>query len=278
MKILIIHSNGIHDKNRHYRECFCLQRSFAKLNHICDIYGQGHLLSDPDYNSYDIILNCENYGNNWIPNLSIYTKPLKLFWAIDAHCTGEQNVEWIYKNHGYNYILHSTKTFVKRPHHIWTPNCFDDSLIHPLPDIKKEYSIGYCGTYGPSQREYLVKTLKDKVSLKDDIFVIGDDMVRAINSYHIHFNYNIRGDINYRNFETIGCNTMLLTSYDYAQYDALGFKNFENFIYYVSEYDLLNKVKLLQNNPDLIKKISNAGYELSKNYTYDKFVERLLKI
>jgi hypothetical protein len=72
MKFLIIQENGRHEKNRIYRECFCVQRSLLKLNHECIVWGLGHdnFKSKIDFNSFDVIINLENYDTvGWVPNL-----------------------------------------------------------------------------------------------------------------------------------------------------------------------------------------------------------------
>ena len=63
MKILLIQENGRHDANRNYRECFCLQRAFIFHGHECDVWGLGHtnFTNIPEYESYDWIINLENY-------------------------------------------------------------------------------------------------------------------------------------------------------------------------------------------------------------------------
>ena len=63
MKVLIIQENGRHKENKNFRECFCLQRSFEKLNHNADVWGLGHnnYNETPNYESYDLIIKLENY-------------------------------------------------------------------------------------------------------------------------------------------------------------------------------------------------------------------------
>ena len=88
MKILIIQENGRHDENRHLKECFCFQREFKKLGDTVDIWGLGHKTYEklPNFNSYDLILNFENYDETgWVPNLSEYIKPVKFLRSMDAH-------------------------------------------------------------------------------------------------------------------------------------------------------------------------------------------------
>ena len=49
-------------------------------------------------------------------------------------------------------------------------------------------------------------------------------MVKAINSYKIHFNRNHSKDINYRTFETLGCQTVLVTNNTDRLKDLLRFR------------------------------------------------------
>ena len=101
-------------------------------------------------------------------------------------------------------------------------------------------------------------------------------MVKAINTYKIHFNCNIGNDINYRSFETIGCKTVLATNYD-KQYLDLGFIDGENCLLYKNEDDLIYKLKNTLNNDNLMDILSSNGYELSKKHTYEIRMKYLIK-
>lgn len=274
MKILIIQENGRHNDNRNFRECFCLKRAFENLNHICDIWGLGHANYNniPKYDDYDIIINLENYDeDNWIPNLRFYSKPLKILWSIDAHCRGEEIFEKTFYEGGYNYLLHSTKDYVKKDYHIWFPNCYDDTLIKKL-NISKKHKFGFCGNY--VNRKNILLELKEKYNLHLDIFIIGEEMVKVINEYNCHFNLNIANDINYRSFETIGCGTILMTNYN-ENYKELGFVNEKNCLIYKNKSELNTYIENLDyfiNKSD----IAINGLELAKNHTYTKRIEKLL--
>jgi hypothetical protein len=57
------------------------------------------------------------------------------------------------------------------------------------------------------------------------------------------------------------------------------FKDMENIVIYDNETELFEKLNVLSLDNNLIKKISNSGYELVKNnHTYDNRVDVLLKI
>lgn len=277
MKILIIQENGRHDKNRQFRECFCMQRALSKLSHTCEVWGLGHSNYNQqlDFNSYDLIINLENYDQtNWVPDLS-QVKCKKMLWAIDSHCRGQHVYLGEFKKGGYDIILQATTNFVDS-NSVWFPNCYDNSLINRRQS-EKQYDVGFCGNV--ANRGVLLNLLESSgFSFKKDIFVIGDDMVRAINSYRVHFNANIAEDINYRNFETIGCATALLTSFN-PQYESLGFRDGENCFLYKNTHELLDKLDLLISNKQLREKIQNNGYHLAINqHTYDHRAKQLIDI
>jgi len=272
-KVLLLQENGRHKDNQNYRECFSLQRAFNYNNFDADIWGLGHSnYSDtPNWELYDLIINLENYDEqNWIPNLEKTKKPIKCLWSIDAHCRGEFIYEQTFNIGKYDYILHSTKDFVTKPYHIWFPNAYDDDLIKPL-NIEKTIDFGFCGNY--VNRKSILHFLKDNYNLVLDIFVIGNDMVKAVNSYKCHFNKNIANDINYRSFETIGCGTVLLTNYN-PQYIELGFEHGKNCFLYNSIDELIYLIDFIKKSDILTMK--NNIIELAKEHTYKKRVKKLI--
>ena len=273
MKILIIQENGRHDANRHFRECFSLKRAFEYHGHHVDIWGLGHenYKDDIHFNSYDLIFNLENYGDNWLPDLKNITKPIKVMWSIDAHCRGTEPYEQIFKNGKYTYLLHSTKDYVKESYHKWFPNAYDDDLIKPL-NTQKTINFGFCGNY--VNRKDILQWLNKNYGLHLDIFVIGQKMVEAINSYKCHFNLNIANDINYRSFETIGCGTLLLTNYNLV-YEEMGFKDKTNCVFYKNQKELIDNI--VNMNTYVNSDIANNGLILAKQHTYKIRVGNFLK-
>ena len=277
MKILLIQENGRHKENREFRECFSLQKSFNKLGHEATVWGLGHdnFNETPLWEEYDWIINLENYDSGWVPSLSNVKLPIKFLWSIDAHFRGEEVYEEAFKKGKYTYMLHSAQHLVKKDYHIWFPNCFDDNLIKPL-NIDKKYNFGFCGNY--VNRAQILNWLRETQQLHLDIFVIGESMVKSINSYSCHFNYNMdfkkSPAINYRNFETIGCGTLLLTSQS-SEYEKLGFKDGVNCFIYNSIDEIVEKMNYIKNNDTT--EIAKNGLLLSKTHTYDNRVIELIK-
>ena len=102
-------------------------------------------------------------------------------------------------------------------------------------------------------------------------------MVTCVNSYKIHFNINLANDINYRSFETIGCNTVLLTNYNH-QYEKLGFVDEENCLIYRSVADLEQKILKYKDDFGKIRHISENGYRLSKEHTFYERAKKILQL
>ena len=295
MKIVIIQEAGRHEKNKNFRESLNLHRGFSRIPGIeSKVWG----LNYPDFNMSfseieqwsDIILIIENYTSNWLPVNEIKnSKKLKIFWSIDSHCVLDQHKE-ICALLNIDILLNSTESYipnfdglVKKSY--WFPNSYPDDLIFPK-DINKTIDVGFCGNV--LNRGGVINSL-DKYGIKKDIFVIGDDMVDAINSYKIHINCNISNDINYRTFETTGhqceykhcnksgCGTFLLTNYT-PGLEKL-FDIGKEIVVYNDLNDLDNKVKYYLENEEEREKIAKSGYERSKkNHTYNKRCEELINM
>jgi hypothetical protein len=250
------------------------------MGHDCVIWGKGHenFGEVPDFNLYDLVINLENYGDEWLPDMSRWSRPFKMIWCIDAHVRGQEPYERIFRNGKYDILAHSTKAYVREKHHLWLPNCTDASLVKPMPTVAKTHRIGFCGNHVTPQRKQAVNLLSQVFGLKQDIFVIGEDMVRAINSYHIHFNMNIANDINYRSFETLACGTVLVTNYS-PEYLELGFVDGVNCFFYTDERDMVRVVTKAINmigSPEFAS-IGDAGRQLFlERHTYAERAEKIL--
>ena len=271
MNILIIQENGHHDLNRNFRECFCLKRGFEHHGVNVDVWGKGHegFDTEPAWESYDLIFAIENW--DWMPDMSnVDTK--KFIWAIDAHCKGSQ----VYNQYGFDKVLHASPQFAEKD--CWLPNCYDDTIIYPLNSLYyQSHGIGFCGNV-VNRQSYLDILKANFPQFRFDEFVIGRGLVEAVNSYLVHWNANIGVDVNYRNFETMGCHTMLLTS-QHPAYGPLGIKDGENCLTYSNTMEMISKAKYALDNHNYRDDIAKAGYELvKKHHTYKNRAQQILEM
>lgn len=283
MNLLIIQEAGRHEKNKKFRESLCIQRALSKINGINSIVWG---LNYPTFNTpfdylekwADVIFILENYHSAWMPIEKIQnSKKLKIFWSVDSHCILDQHQK-LCETLKINILLNSSEQYIPYFKNLvdksyWFPNCYCDELIFPLGK-EKTVDVGFCGNI--INRNHTLKHL-EKFNIKKDIFVIGNDMVEAINSYKIHFNKNISDDINYRTFETTGCGTMLLTnpSPNLQKLFEIG-KEIE---IYNNLDELDEKISYYLNNPKKRIEIQKNGYnKVKKEHTYSNRINFLIKI
>ena len=281
MKILIIQENGRHSENKIFRECFNLQRALLRKNVDTIVWGLGHDNFNTPFQQIikdvDVIVLLENYeSNGWLPDLSIVNK-LKIFWSIDSHMVLMNHITTVVKNK-IDIVLNaieSHQNYFKTSKTFYFPNAYPSDLISPIDGVDKNIFLGFCGSL--LNRSEILDKLENKFELKKDIWKLGNEMVKTINGYKIHFNKTLSNDINYRIFETMGCNTLMLTNS--TENINTFFNDMDNIVIYNNEIELFEKLNILYSDNDLIKKISNSGYELVKNnHTYDNRVDVLLKI
>lgn len=281
MKILIIQEAGRHEANKNYRESLNIHRALTKIGVESVVWGLGYDNFSTPFeeisNDCDTILLLENYEvNNWVPNLSEF-EGLKLFWSVDSHCILTQHTNTCNK-HNIDIVLNaidSHQAFFRNQKTYYFPNAYPDDLIYPMEDVEKVHNIGFCGN--KLNRAAWITELQNKIGLELDEFVIGDDMVKSINSYKIHFNRNIADDLNYRTFETLGCKTVLFTNFT-ENLDKL-FNIGEHLIVFDTIEDLISKYNELINDSDRMNQIAEAGYKHVKdNHTFVNRAKRLVEI
>lgn len=282
MKILILQERGRHEKNREFREALCLKRSLERLGKKCEVWGLGYDNFQVPFETFskdfDVVLSLENYDTGWHPDISRFDG-LKAFWSIDSHCVLHDHVRFC-KNNKIDLLLNSTERYIPYfqdnvKHAAWFPNGYPSDLMSPRNNIERKHNIGFVGSAIP-ERDAILEQIQKFFPLKREIFVIGEDMVRALSSYKIAFNFNIRDDINFRTFEATACGAMLLTNYT-PNLERL-FEIGKEVVIYTDINDLLQKIKFYSENSEARHEIANAGLRKSLIHSYDSRAESLLKI
>ncbi len=280
MKLLIIQENGRREENRAFRECFALQRAFAQLGVECGVWGPGHANYTQPFASvvgdFDAVLSLENYPGAWHPDLASLPLP-KLFWCIDAHMGLARYQEYV-RTHRFDVVFSATELFVPAfaplaARSEWLPNALDATLIDRKPEVVKDIPLGFCGN--TANRVLWLAQLKMRWPLQHDRMVLGTDMVQAIQRYQIHWNRNVSVDINFRTFETLGCETFLLTN----QMVGLNqlFTPGQHLATYVGLGELHEKIAHYLAHPEERVRIARQGYEYVRaHHTYEHRAQQML--
>lgn len=289
IKILLIQEAGRNPPNKEFREALSMQRALITLGHQARVWGLNHPYFDEPFEDaargFDAVLLLEQYDQTgWVPDISGFKGP-RAFWSVDSHCNLTEHVNQAQRQQA-THLLSSTKRFLDYYHvpgmkKYWFPNCYDDTLVFPMPEIDRVNPVGFCGNLnnrGP-WLDLMDSYFEDAglPRVKRDIFVIGQDMVSALNSYTISFNRNIDIDINYRTFETCGTKTFLLTNYTPGLEDL--FEIGRELVTYGSGEDLLIKARYYLNHPGEREAIAEAGFRrVKRDHTYLRRAHQLVEI
>lgn len=279
MHILIIQEKGRHAQNENFRECLNFKRAFDRQYPDIKItiyglnWGTFSTPFDEIIKDVDVIFILENYDSGWMSNLSNVNK-LKIFWSIDSHCALQSHLNFCFK-HKFDIVLnaidqdrrffeaYNMKTY-------YFPNAYPSDLIQPL-NLERSIDVGFVGSIG-NRGDWI-----SRLNINPHVMVLGDDMVKSINSFKIHFNRNLSHDINYRTFETLGCETLLLTN-DTDRLSDL-FTIGKHLVTYDSIEDCRNKILYYLSHPQEREDIAHNGYVHVKDYhTFDNRCRMLVDI
>jgi len=283
MKVLLIQEKGRNESNREFREALCLKRGIERAGHEAVVWGLNYDNFSTPFSEVskdcDALLSLENYDSGWHPDISGF-KGKKLFWSIDSHCSLQNHQAHCLK-HKFDVLLMSNIQHVDHfrglvSSAVWFPNGYPSDLIKPDPSVERSVDIGFCGSL-IGNRENWLNLISSKFNLKRDIFVIGNDMVRALSSYKIAFNINIADDVNFRTFEATGSGAMLLTNYT-PNLEKL-FEIGKEVVVYNSPEHMAQLIEHFIFYENEMKLISDAGMLRAKTYhSYDVRAKQLIKI
>ncbi len=279
MKILLVQSASEHPENWHFREAQCFKRAFIRLGIQAEVWGKGYPLFSIDFKTmaanHDVIIVLENYGNEWLPELSSINKP-KVLWIIDSHKIAKEINAYSARNNVDINLVTWKNHLDLFDRSVWFPPCYPSDLITPYDDWEKKYQVGFCGSRG-NRGDWLDRLTND-VGLKQNIFVLGAGMVQCINSYRIHFNRNETPDVlAFRTVETLGCGAFLLTDDSGNVLDL--FEDGRHLCIYSSYEGCLLKIKYYLEHEDERERIATLGYDLVKRkHTYDVRAEYIIKL
>jgi len=260
-----------------------MQRSLQRAGHECTVWGLNYdnysVPFEEISKGHDVLLSLENYDTGWHPCVNSF-EGVKAFWSIDSHCSLDMHLKHC-RTSSYDLLLSSTQRYLDNyknlvKYGVWFPNGYPSDFIKPNPDVPRSHDVGFCGSSIP-QRDAIVDAIEKDMKIKRDVFVIGNDMVDALSSYKIAFNYNIADDINYRTFEATGAGAMLLTNYT-PNLEKL-FDIGKEIVMYESLEDLKQKIRYYSTHEDERQAIAAAGMLRSRrDHSYDSRAKQFISI
>lgn len=285
-KVLMVQERGRHAENVMFRESENFRRAFARLGVESEVWGLGQPTFDRPFDEvvrdYDVVFVIENYDQQgWLPDFAAIKGKTKVFWSIDSHCAIGKHV-FFAKRSKFDIHLNSTPGYLKNfePFSgkcVWFPNAYPSDLIDKRPDVAKTYPAGFCGSMIGDRASWLADA-DTVVPVKRDVFVLGESMVKCLNTYTVGLNKSIGDDINYRVFETLGAGTALLTNH-VPGIERLFECDGRHLLTYQGNDDMKHKLRHLLDHPDTCREMASAGYKhVREHHTYDTRARELLSI
>jgi hypothetical protein len=291
-RVVLVQERGRHPANREFREALCVQRALERLGVEAVVWGLGYeTFATPlaeTARGADVVVLLENWDERgWLPDIS-RLRTLRVFWSIDSHVTLAAHVATC-RRQKVHLLLNATERYL--PHFraagrscVWFPNAYPADLVHPLPDVAKAHDLGFCGNVlnrgawiEALAAEFGMHVLSFDTPQGPNHDAIGPGMVRAVNSFRMHWNRNLADDINYRTFETLGCRTLLLTNHT-PGLERL-FDREQHLVVYCELEDLRARIRALLAEPARIERIAAAGHAHARaHHTYDVRARQLLEL
>lgn len=288
MKWLVIQSDGEHkgqdgwEPNWMMRECYFIQNALLVFGDKAETWGLRHANYGqmPDLYSFDGIFTIENYELGWLPDVSKCWKALRLYWLIDAHWQPIERFDAVIPQ--YDVVLHSTRQFIEpyqkrfpNQKHVYFPNGVDSRFFDQERYSTRPHSRGviFIGGKGPP-RAAAIDQMVAQCGMSYAYGVTGAAYIRAILNAKIQFNKGLNGDINYRNWETIGLGTCLLTEFD-PEMEKLGFKHDVNCLFYRTIDEAVELAHHFLNTGQW-ERVAQGGYRLSQRHSYTERIKHLL--
>lgn len=165
---------------------------------------------------------------------------------------------------------------------VCVPKGYDQLLLEDK-NYERDIELAFIGSIKSSayhKRKVLLETLASIEKILITRTQSGDEYVAMLNRVRFFVSADVGiGEYMIKNFEAMACGCVLL-AYNQGELEnnALGFIDMENIVLYETIDELISKLNLLRNSPELAEKIAEAGKKLaSEEYTFEKLGAKIVK-
>lgn len=139
---------------------------------------------------------------------------------------------------------------------------YDQELLRNLGQ-PRDLPVGFLGSLKSreySQRKQLVENLAKRAGMLVTRTASGAEYLETLNRIKIFVSADIgMGEFMIKNFEAMACGCVLLAWSQGEEDDLLGFEAGRNVMFYRSEDEAVEKIRLLQSDPELAARIAEEG-------------------
>ncbi|MGF0242239.1 glycosyltransferase family protein [Rhodococcus sp. IEGM1300] len=145
---------------------------------------------------------------------------------------------------------------------------YDEQMLRNTGGVR-DIPIGFLGSLKSTeyaQRKALLESLAQRTGMLVTRTKSGAEYLETLNRIKIFVSADIgMGEFMIKNFEAMACGCVLL-AWSQGEEDALlGFEDMHNTVFYHSEDEAVEKLKLLQSDPELASRIASNGQAFAEN-------------
>jgi len=145
---------------------------------------------------------------------------------------------------------------------------YDEKMLHNLGG-PRDIPIGFLGSLKSkeyAQRKAILESLAARTGMLVARTKSGDEYLRMLNRIKVFVSADIgMGEFMIKNFEAMACGCVLL-AYSQGEEDRLlGFEDMHNTVFYRTEEEALEKLQMLQDDPELAERIARNGQAFAES-------------
>ncbi len=239
--------------------------------------------ADPAFREIDLLLVVDPLRLRFSPE-GLANKTA--YYAIDSHVSFHDHVEQA-RVVDYDVVFVAQKDDLSKyrgagcRHVQWLPLAFDPT-IHRKIALKKVRNVSFVGRVWrgaetwEQERWNLLLLMQNRVGLEIHTAFL-HDMVRIYNESKVVFNKSLRGDVNMRVFEALGCGCFLLTD---RCGNGLGdlFKDKEHIVTYETPAEAIDLARYYLSADEDRQRIADSGYkQVHSSHTYASRTAEILR-
>jgi len=145
---------------------------------------------------------------------------------------------------------------------------YDEQMLHNT-GTARDIPVGFLGSLKSTeyaQRKALLESLARRTGMLVTRTASGREYLETLNRIKIFVSADLgMGEFMIKNFEAMACGCVLLAWSQGEEDKLLGFEDMENVVFYHSEDEAVQKLELLQREPELAARIASKGQAFAES-------------
>jgi len=145
---------------------------------------------------------------------------------------------------------------------------YDEKMLHNTGSVR-DISVGFLGSLKSTEyarRRSLLEFLVQRTGMLVTRTQSGREYLETLNRIKIFVSADLgMGEFMIKNFEAMACGCVLLAWSQGEEDRLLGFEDMENTVFYRSEEEALQKLEMLQRDPELAARIARNGQAFAES-------------